>query len=446
MLASTVKSRRSRGTRRDEKQHQIGFEGKAPGVKPSRIVYVSRDPLIHQIGGSTTYARGLIATLRGAGADVRIVTTSAYSCSPLLWFRNIAAMPPGVRFSAPGFLRIGSLYLNLFSPIAWARAASRLSSRFKPLKPLLNPITRIFGKGLYTNAWDLTPPTRREQAAALREIGRADPTTVIVNYDIWAPLLQQLAASGRKRVIVMHDLLSARTQSFLQTATPLDTPVINEAEEMSWLCTADVVLAAQSREAEYIRTKIDVPVLVAPLPYRATRLPGKPEVGRCLFVGANIAPNQTGLRWFIDDVWPRVRSAHPGATLAVIGRICASLEDGIPGVLKLNTVPSMEGEYARASVCVVPLRIGSGIKIKLVEALSFGKAVVSTHTGVQGVESWAPKVVDVTDDAERFAAAIITLLKDDAARQAREQAAVAAFEEHLAREAALTAELIGRVL
>ncbi len=412
----------------------------------SRIVYVSREPLIHQLGGSTTYALGIIGALQAKGADVSIITTNAYSSSPLLWFRAVAQLPAGVELVAPGFVRFGSLYLNLFSTGAWARAFSRVGARFKALRQFTQFIERLFGDGLYTGAWDLTPPTRKEQAAAIREIRRRNATTVIVNYDFWAPLLEQLSGSGCKRVIVMHDLLSARTRAFLEAGTPLDSPHVDEAEEMAWLSSADLVLAAQPREAEYIRKQINTPVLVAPLPYIAKRLPGPPAPETCLFVGANIPPNQTGIRWFIDEVWPKVRAACPTATLALVGSICSFLEDGIPGVLKLNIVPSMDSEYARACVCVVPLLIGSGIKIKLIEAMSFGKAVVSTTTGVQGVEEWAPKVVDVTDDPAAFATAVTHLLNDEDARRAREAAVVEAFAEHLANPAAFGSDFIESVL
>lgn len=412
----------------------------------SRIVYVSREPLIHQLGGSTTYALGIIAALRAKGATVSILTTNAYSGSPLLWFRAAATLPEGVALEAPGFVRFGSLYLNLFSSGAWARAFSRVGVRFPVLRPLAKLVERMFGDGLYTNAWDLTPPTRKEKLVATREIKRRNATTVMVNYDFWAPLLEQLAGSGRKRVILMHDLLSARTRAFLEAGTPLDSPHVDEAEEMQWLSSADLVLAAQPREAEYIRKQISVPVLVAPLPYVAKKLNGDPAPETCLFIGANIPPNQTGIRWFLNEVWPKILSETPNATLALVGSICSFVEDGIPGVLKLNIVPTIDNEYARACVCVVPLLIGSGIKIKLIEALSFGKAVVSTTIGVQGVEEWAPKVVDVTDDASAFAAAVTHLLQNPGARKVREAAVAQAFQQHLASETAFGPDFIESVL
>ncbi|HEY4357014.1 MAG TPA: glycosyltransferase [Acidobacteriaceae bacterium] len=415
-------------------------------VTTSRIVFLTREPVIHQLGGSTTYAFNLLEILVGYGADVVVVTTSAFSSSPLLWFRPVATLPAGVKFSAPGFFRAGGMYLNLFSLNAWARAFSRMGTRSPLLRPLSTLAEKLFAGRIFANAWDLTPPSARERAAALREIATRDATTVIANYAFWGPLLRDEALRGCKRVILMHDLLSARVQLFLQSGTPLDSPEIGEAEEMEWLSSADCVLAAQQREAEAIQPRISACVLVQPMVYRPRRFEASAEKGRCLFVGANIAPNQTGLRWFLDEVWPQVRREYPQATLAVVGTICSWMEDGIPGVVKLNIVPSIETEYARASLCVAPLRIGSGIKIKLIEALSFGKAAVSTSVGVQGLEEWIAGAVEVCDEASSFATAVVHLLRDDGARNAHEEAALHLIQQHYSAEALLSTDFTSCVL
>lgn len=412
----------------------------------SRIVFLTREPVIHQLGGSTTYSLNLLEILAGHGADVVVVSTNASSSSPLLWFRPVAALPAGVRFSAPGFIRVGGLYLNIFSPNAWARAFSRAGTRSRLLRPLSSLIEKLFAGRIFAKAWDLTPPGERERSAALREIANRKATTVIANYAFWGPLLQNEGLRGRKRVILMHDLLSARVQLFLQSGTPLDSPEIGEDEEMEWLSSADCVLAAQQREAESIQSRITARVLVQPMVYRTHRLTKSPEPGRCLFVGANIVPNQTGLRWFLDEVWPKVRSEYPQATLAVVGTICSWMEDGIPGVVKMNIVPSIEKEYERASLCVAPLRIGSGIKIKLIEALSFGKAAVSTSIGVQGLEEWIAGAVEVCDEASSFATAVVHLLSDNNARTAHEEAALRLIQQHYSAEALLSTDFTSCVL
>lgn len=81
--------------------------------------------------------------------------------------------------------------------------------------------------------------------------------------------------------------------------------------------------------------------------------------------------------------------------------------------------------YARAGVVAAPLRLGSGLKIKLVEAMAYGKAIVATAATLEGIEEAESHGVTRADDAESFAAALIALLGDRQARLIRAQAALA---------------------
>lgn len=407
-----------------------------------RIVFLTRGPIVHQMGGSTTCALNLLELLARQGADVTVLVTSAAGRSPLMWFRPRVPLPRGVAFLAPGYTRLGPRYVLPFSGKAWARTLSRAAVRLPMLRPLMRAVERSYGDALYTNAWDLTEPTATERSMALREIARLGAETVVANYAHWGPLLADPALAGVRRVILMHDLLSARVASFRRGGAPLDCPPIDEATEMRWLSSADAVLAAQQREAEFIQPRITAKALVQPIVLEPQPSAREPEPGRCLLVGANHAPNQAGLVWLLREVWPRVLAANPNATLAVAGTLCESIAGNEPSVLKLGVVPSLAEEYARAAVCVVPLRIGSGIKIKLIEALSFGKATVSTSVGIQGLEHWATGAVAVADGPEDFAAAILSLLSDPELRRNTERAALQLVRDHFSAGRELAPEFI----
>jgi hypothetical protein len=415
-------------------------------VTESRIVFLTRDPIVQQVGGSTTSALNLVELLARHGAAVTMVTTTAFSRSPRLWFRMVARPAKSVEYFAPGYMRLGNLYLNIFSLRAWGRFAARLAVRVAALGWLRGLAEGAFGETLYTGAWDLTPPTEEEREMSLRAVERRRATTVIVNYAFWGAVLRADRLNGRKRVILMHDLLSARIQQFVDAGIPLDCPLIDEETEMSWLGRADCVLAAQAREAEYVRAHCPAKVLVQPLVLKLQPSVAKPMAQRCLFVGTNILPNSSGLEWMLAEVWPKVLAALPQATLAVAGTVCDAVHDNAPGVLKLGRVPAMAEEYAKAAVVVAPLLIGSGIKIKLIEALSFGKATVSTSVGVQGMEEWAASAVEIADDAEGFAAGIVLLMQDESLRTKRERAAVELIAQRYGFENALDAEFVAAVM
>lgn len=430
----------------------------APRSNAARIVFLTRDPVVHQQGGSTTYALGLLALLRAQGAELTLVATTAYSRSPRLFFKLATAPPVGVTLRFPGYLRFGSVYACPFRLKAWARLLSRLAARRSVLRPVARLLERIFGARLFTGAWDLQTPTEAEREVAVREVRRAQATTVIANYCFWGPLLADGRLDPCRTAILMHDLLSARVSRFQAAELPLDCPPIAEVDEMHWLSGADTVLAAQEQEADTIRPRVRARVLVTPVALHPRAL-GEERIsaGRCLFVGSNILPNQTGLRFLLQAVWPHVRAQVPGATLAVAGSVGNALSSLLGegsgegslatlGVEKLGIVPSLEDEYARANVCLVPLLLGTGIKIKLLEALGFGKAIVSTHTGVQGLESWAAETITIADEPEAFASAIVRLLRDPAYRREREQAALRLAEQHFGTGRALDPEFVSALL
>ncbi len=420
----------------------------------NRIVFLTRDPVVHERSGSTTYIFGLLRLLRAQGADVTLVSTTAYSRSPRLFFRAIASPPDGVAVRFPGYLRVGSIYVLPLRAKAWVRAVSRLTARRPWMKPVQRLLQALCGPGFYSGPWDLTPPTPAECEAAVREADAIAATTVIANYCIWGPFLGDGRLGDRRTAILMHDLLSARAQRFAESGTPLDMPPITEAEEMRWLSGAETVLASQAREARQVRSRVAAQVVVTPVVLHPRPLdPEAVTAGRCLFVGSDIAPNRTGLEFLLQAVWPSVRSQVPGATLAIAGTVGFAAGAGPRpvnvaslGVELLGKVPSLEDEYARAAVCLVPLLLGTGIKIKLLEALGFGKAIVSTGIGVEGLETWAHEAVTVANDAESFAGAIIQLLKDDALRRQREAAALRLAEEHFGANRELDRQFIKALL
>jgi glycosyltransferase involved in cell wall biosynthesis len=144
---------------------------------------------------------------------------------------------------------------------------------------------------------------------------------------------------------------------------------------------------------------------------------------------ANFAyePNVDAAHWFCAEILPRILECVPEAHAVLVGN------EPPPGVLELRCehvevtgfVPSVRPYLDRAAVAVAPQRIGGGIKVKVLEALCRGKAVVSTSVGVQGLRPLAHESVVVADGPARFAAEYVRLLGDAEARREPERRAVA---------------------
>jgi polysaccharide biosynthesis protein PslH len=131
--------------------------------------------------------------------------------------------------------------------------------------------------------------------------------------------------------------------------------------------------------------------------------------------------NVDALEYFIQDVFPLVRERRPGALLRVVGRnpsesLRKSLS-GTPGVDWIGEVEDVRIYLDRASVVVVPLRIGGGSRIKILEALAAGKAVVSTTVGAEGLEVVPGVHLRIADSPSEFALGIDELLQSKESRR-----------------------------
>ena len=152
--------------------------------------------------------------------------------------------------------------------------------------------------------------------------------------------------------------------------------------------------------------------------------PGKlPEWPRELvFTGAmDWFPNEDGILRFLESTLPLIRRALPEVTLTVVGRNpSARLRAAAvaAGALVTGTVDDVRPYLAAAAVCVVPLRIGGGTRLKIFEALAMAKAVVSTTIGAEGLPVVSGKHLLIADEPAPFADAIVGLLRDPTRRAA----------------------------
>ena len=153
---------------------------------------------------------------------------------------------------------------------------------------------------------------------------------------------------------------------------------------------------------------------------------------RLVFAGnLGYFPNVDAAVFLVRDVFPRVRAAVPGAELRLVGarptrRVRALARRA--GVSLAASVPAMAPELAAATVAVAPLRAGSGLQNKVLEAMAAGTPVVATPHAVAGLALGAGEEVLVADDAAGLAAAAVALLRDPARARAQARAARALVE------------------
>jgi polysaccharide biosynthesis protein PslH len=125
-------------------------------------------------------------------------------------------------------------------------------------------------------------------------------------------------------------------------------------------------------------------------------------------------PNIDGVLWFLKDIWPRISAARPEARLKVLGKGAppSVLAHAGPRVEMVGFVEDLRPHLASAAALVVPLRLGGGTRLKIVEGMAMRKAIVSTTLGAEGIEAVPETHLLIADDAADFAAAVVRLLDD----------------------------------
>lgn len=145
-------------------------------------------------------------------------------------------------------------------------------------------------------------------------------------------------------------------------------------------------------------------------------------------------PNEDAMLYFFSEILPGIRAAVSDVTVTVVGRNPGSplktAAADIPGVSVTGTVPDVRPYVHDAAVFVVPLRIGSGTRLKIFEALAMGKAVVSTSVGAEGLGLTAGLHFLQADTPDDFVKAVTSLLRNPARRDTLGEAARHLVETH----------------
>jgi glycosyltransferase involved in cell wall biosynthesis len=130
-------------------------------------------------------------------------------------------------------------------------------------------------------------------------------------------------------------------------------------------------------------------------------------------------PNADGIRWFVGEVFPLIRSKVPELTLTIIGKNPPSdflklAEDKRNGIRVTGFVPELDPYFAESALAVIPVRAGGGMRVRILEAFARAIPVVTTTVGLEGIDAQPGRDVLVADHPHDFANAVFRVLTDKA--------------------------------
>ena len=206
------------------------------------------------------------------------------------------------------------------------------------------------------------------------------------------------------------------------------------------------VVAVSRRDAKALKERykladvdaIDTGVDLAFFSFNQTERAGAVEAGggRIVFTGVMDSPaNIDGVMFFMDEIWPRITAVRPAAEAVIVGRNPAPTLREAARARRLNWtftgfVDDIRPHVAAADISVIPLRVGSGTRIKAFESMAMGRPVVSTTIGIEGLDIHLDEHYLRANTPVEFAAAILRLLDDERLRTRLRQAARARMDTH----------------
>lgn len=245
---------------------------------------------------------------------------------------------------------------------------------------------------------------------------------ILITYACWAGLIANNTYIGKAQLWVdTHDFLTAQFQTTrgFQLGKSLET-------EMQLLHSFDKILVISPEEHYVFSQFLPKPVEVVTHAIPQVTNQAVPKEFDFLFVGSDNHHNRRSIQWFFEAVYPLLPAS---VKILIIGKVTEAVGD-YPNVTKVPFAPSIAAYYQQSKVALCPMVSGTGLKIKVVEALSYGIPVVCQPRGVDGLWNKSANGCLVASEAADFAKYCLQLLEDENFYQTHHQLAVSYFKKH----------------
>lgn len=234
---------------------------------------------------------------------------------------------------------------------------------------------------------------------------------VWLQYSFESKVLERLKEKAFT-VIDTQDIYAYRNLMYQRKKRIPEGFYMTRRQEKESLSRADLVVAIQNQEEEYFKNLMrgyatQCITLGDMVEFHKSKSGNEKVFG---FIGAENDANVLGIEWLAKEVLPIVHKAMPESKCIIAGGICKLIDDN-KYYNKIGKVSSLQEYYDQISFAINPIQNGTGLNIKGIEALSYGKPLVSTDVGAKGLSD-AQNAMLVCKNARQFAEQILVLLHD----------------------------------
>lgn len=369
------------------------------------VAFVCSIPLFPPSAGNRIRALNLARAIKSMGCNVTFFFITSETLSPhdLECHKN--------EFGEENFIHI--------SRSKWATYAYFMRRIGWEMLRRLRRLMRAEG-GYYHAIDELYSPY---YTAELRKFcKKIDFDTVFVTYAFNSAAFKAFDRSTLK-VLDTHDAFADRHKKFLHTKNPTTSYwySVPPEQEIRAFRRSDIVISIQEAEAVDFKARIgnDKPEVLTishfiTMPDRLADY----ERTDAVFVGSGGETNSYSVSWFIEHVIPIIVAEIPHFRLHVFGSVCKAIRD-YPGIVKHDYIENLADAYQYGSITINPTLMGTGINIKLLDAMACGSPTVATDFGVRGLPERFRQGVLVTENgaSEEFARQVIALATDRSYRE-----------------------------
>lgn len=360
-----------------------------------KVLQICNKPPYPPVDGGTLAMNSITQGLLGAGCEVRVLTVETDKHPA-----HTDRLPDGYRRQLAGY---DAVYIDL------------------RVKPLEAAVAMLCGESYHVNRY-----RSNDFAKKLKEILTADTFDVVHVESIfltpYVPLIRK--HSQAKVILRAHNVehliwrrVAQSTRNLLKRSYLKHLSLTLRAYELEHLNDYDGVVCITPADADYFRQNgCRRPITGIPFGVEPKEMPATDVEPNSLFhIGAmDWMPNQESIAWLLHDVWPVVHREVPQAHLYLAGRKMPErwMKARIDGVTVVGEVDDAMQFIASKQINIVPLLSGSGIRVKIIEAMSAGKVVITTTVGAQGIGYTDGRDLLIADTPEAFARQIGRCLSD----------------------------------